>query len=75
MSTERIHYDLRTKQSDLPNKITQSYNAMVYGQLVTNLMDNIILPATHLLESKSIALDKEVFIAEIFNKIFTLSNR
>ncbi|KAG1489376.1 hypothetical protein G6F46_011767 [Rhizopus delemar] len=60
MSTERIHYDLRTKQSDLPNKITQSYNAMVYGQLVTNLMDNIILPATHLLESKSIALDKEI---------------
>lgn len=40
--------------------MTELYNAGIYGQLTTNLIDNMILPATHTLDLKAIALDKEV---------------
>jgi hypothetical protein len=60
-TNNRIQYDLRFKdQSSLPNTITELYNANVYGQLTTSLIDNIIIPVTHTLDLKAIALDKEV---------------
>lgn len=61
-TSQSIHYDLRDKdpKSSLPNTMTDLYNASVYGQLTTSLVDNMIIPATHLLDLKAIALDKEV---------------
>lgn len=66
-TNERIKYDLRFAKSDqqqksLPNVMTQLYNASIYGQLTTSLIDNMIIPATHTLNLKAIALDKEVCI-------------
>lgn len=66
-TNERIKYDLRFAKSDqqqksLPNVMTQLYNASIYGQLTTSLIDNMIIPATHTLDLKAIALDKEVCI-------------
>ncbi|KAI8982335.1 JAB1/Mov34/MPN/PAD-1 ubiquitin protease-domain-containing protein [Mycotypha africana] len=43
----------------VPDKMTELYNASVYGQLVTSLVDNIILPATHVLDLKAMDLDKQ----------------
>ncbi|GAA5795186.1 hypothetical protein HPULCUR_000540 [Helicostylum pulchrum] len=63
-SIDCIKYDLRFKgdkpQKSLPNAMTELYNAGIYGQLTTNLIDNMILPATHTLDLKAIALDKEI---------------
>ena len=67
-SKDSIKYDIRFRkenQSSLPNKMTELYNAGVYGQLTTSLVDNIIIPATHVLDLKAIALDKEVIIRYI----------
>lgn len=62
MSTEHIYYDLRARdQPRLPNTLSQAYNASVYGQLVTNLVDNTVIPSVHLLDMKAVALDKEVW--------------
>lgn len=43
--------------------MAQLYNAGVYGQLMTSLIDNMVLPATHALDLKALALEKEVKIA------------
>lgn len=62
-SNDRIKYDLRfskEQQDSLPNKMTELYNAGVYGQLTTSLIDNLVVPATHVLDLKAIALEKEV---------------
>jgi BRCA1/BRCA2-containing complex subunit 3 len=64
VSNDRVKYDLRSVKnvnlSSLPNTLTQLYNAGVYGQLITSLVDHMIVPATHTLDLKSIELDKEV---------------
>ncbi|CAO3698569.1 unnamed protein product [Rhizopus stolonifer] len=57
---QRIHYDMNNPKEALPDLMTQSYNAHIYGKLVMDLMDTVILPATHLLNSKEKALDKEI---------------
>ncbi|KAI7867893.1 JAB1/Mov34/MPN/PAD-1 ubiquitin protease-domain-containing protein [Mucor mucedo] len=64
-SNGHIRYDLRFAKSDqqeksLPNVMTQLYNAGVYGQLTTSLIDQMVIPATHALDLKAIALDKEI---------------
>lgn len=48
--------------------MTELYNAGIYGQLTTNLIDNMILPATHTLDLKAIALDKEVLCITMLTK-------
>lgn len=40
--------------------MTQLYNAGVYGQSVTRLVDCVVCPATRILEMKAMDLDKEV---------------
>ncbi|CAO3644426.1 unnamed protein product [Mucor hiemalis] len=63
VSNDRIKYDLRfakEQQESLPNKMTELYNAGVYGQLTTSLIDTMIIPATHVLDLKAIALEKEI---------------
>ncbi|KAG1180671.1 hypothetical protein G6F70_003245 [Rhizopus microsporus] len=61
LSTEHIYYDLRARdQPRLPNTLSQAYNASVYGQLVTSLVDNTVIPSVHLLDMKAVALDKEI---------------
>ncbi|KAI9252726.1 JAB1/Mov34/MPN/PAD-1 ubiquitin protease-domain-containing protein [Helicostylum pulchrum] len=71
-SIDCIKYDLRFKgdkpQKSLPNAMTELYNAGIYGQLTTNLIDNMILPATHTLDLKAIALDKEVLCITMLTK-------
>ncbi|KAI9473658.1 MAG: JAB1/Mov34/MPN/PAD-1 ubiquitin protease-domain-containing protein [Benjaminiella poitrasii] len=64
-SNNRIQYDLRTKTSNnkdnsLPDTMTQLYNASVYGQLMTSLIDNMIIPTSHTLNLKAAELDKEI---------------
>lgn len=72
-STGCIKYDLRfargeTPQKSLPNAMTDLYNAGVYGQLTTNLIDHMVLPAIHTLDLKANALDKEVSLDCIYLK-------
>lgn len=58
---EQFQYDLQfTKQNGLPNSMTNLYNASVYGQSITSLVDSMIIPATHVLDLKSVKLDKQV---------------
>ena len=71
-SNERVNYDMRFSketQASLPNKMTELYNASVYGQLTTSLVDNMIIPATNLLDLKAVALDKEVKMEGFFVRI------
>ncbi|KAG2209905.1 hypothetical protein INT46_010501 [Mucor plumbeus] len=64
VSNECIKYDLRSAKNidttSLPNSMTQLYNASVYGQLLTSLIDNIIIPTTHILDLKAIELDRQI---------------
>jgi hypothetical protein len=61
VSNQSIQYDLRSPENaGLPNTMTELYNAGVYGQLTTSLIDTMIIPTTHTLDLKAIALDKEV---------------
>jgi len=72
-----IKYDLRfTKNIDtssLPNTMTQLYNAGVYGQLLTSLVDNMIIPTTHILDLKAIELAKEIEELKKFKQALSLS--
>lgn len=65
-SNDRIKYDVRSAKnvntSSLPNTMTQLYNAGVYGQLVTSLVDHMIVPSTHTLDLKAVTLDREVSV-------------
>jgi BRCA1/BRCA2-containing complex subunit 3 len=73
VSNDSIKYDLRFTEKDqnsLPNKMTELYNAGVYGQLTTSLVDNIIIPATHVLDLEAIAIDKKVWIIYISSRVF-----
>lgn len=64
VSNDRIKYDVRSAKnvnaSSLPNTMTRLYNAGVYSQLITSLVDHMIVPATHTLDLKTIELDREV---------------
>lgn len=40
--------------------MTQLHNTGVYGQSIVHLVDNVICPATQVLEDKAIALQKQV---------------
>ena len=59
-TTKRIQYgDHRKVTSD---KMTELYNAGVYGQSITHLVDNVICPATQLLEATAQDLDRQVIL-------------
>ncbi|KAL9540745.1 hypothetical protein MBANPS3_009512 [Mucor bainieri] len=76
-SNERIKYDLRSIKdidpSSLPNTMTQLYNAGVYGQLLTSLVDNMIIPTTHILDLRAIELDKEIEELKNFKQSLSLT--
>lgn len=55
-------YCRNEQQKPLANVMTDIYNAGVYGQSITHLVDNVICPATQLLELKSKALSQEVML-------------
>ncbi|ORZ03589.1 JAB1/Mov34/MPN/PAD-1 ubiquitin protease-domain-containing protein [Syncephalastrum racemosum] len=75
-ATKRIHYhiqrtanseqrdEVNEQQKPLANVVTDIYNAGVYGQSITHLVDNVICPATQLLELKSKALSQEMRLLE-----------
>lgn len=68
---ELFNYNLRSSgNSSLPNSMTELYNASVYGQCITSLIDNMIIPATHVLDLKAIELDKEVHIYQLKDCLF-----
>ncbi|KAI9275455.1 JAB1/Mov34/MPN/PAD-1 ubiquitin protease-domain-containing protein [Phascolomyces articulosus] len=57
-TSKRIHYsDHRNVTSDV---MTELYNAGVYGQSITHLVDNVICPATQMLENTSKELDQKI---------------
>ena len=57
-TSKRIQYsDHRNVTSDV---MTELYNAGVYGQSITHLVDNVICPATQILENTSKELDQKV---------------
>ncbi|KAI8647439.1 hypothetical protein BD408DRAFT_143205 [Parasitella parasitica] len=77
-SNECIKYDLRSainvNTSSLPNTMTQMYNAGVYGQLLTSLVDNMIIPTTHILDLKAVELDKEIEDLKKYKQALLLSS-
>ncbi|CAO3662413.1 unnamed protein product [Umbelopsis vinacea] len=75
LTTERIEYncdsdtvgdenmlldDSDSTDSSLPLKLTELYNAGVYGQAITSLVDKLILPATQLAEQRYLANLEEI---------------
>ncbi|GAN09069.1 lys-63-specific deubiquitinase BRCC36-like isoform 1 [Mucor ambiguus] len=76
-SNECIKYDLRfinnIDTSSIPNTMTQLYNAGVYGQLLTSLVDNMIIPTTHILDLKAMELAKEIEELQKFKQALSLS--
>ncbi|CAO0789518.1 unnamed protein product [Mucor circinelloides] len=78
VSNERIKYDLRSVKSidtsSLPNTMTQLYNAGVYGQLLISLVDNMIVPTTHMLDLRTMELDKEIEELKKFKQALLLSS-
>lgn len=78
ISNERIKYDLRSVKNidttSLPNSMTQLYNAGVYGQLLTSLIDNMIIPTTHILDLKAIELDRQIEELEKHKQAMSLSS-
>ncbi|KAI9499455.1 JAB1/Mov34/MPN/PAD-1 ubiquitin protease-domain-containing protein [Zychaea mexicana] len=57
-TSKRILYsDHRNVTSD---KMTELYNTGVYGQSITHLVDNVICPATHILENTAQELDHKI---------------
>lgn len=78
VSNERIKYDLRSVKNidttSLPNSMTQLYNAGVYGQLLTSLIDNMIIPTTHILDLKAIELDRQIEELEKHKQAMSLSS-
>jgi BRCA1/BRCA2-containing complex subunit 3 len=59
---QRICYNTNGSDdmSSLPQSITQLYNAGIYGKSISSLMDNLVVPTTHLLDLRSKELDKQV---------------
>ncbi|KAF7731772.1 hypothetical protein EC973_008287 [Apophysomyces ossiformis] len=53
-------YSTGTDGSYLGSRLTQLYNAGVYGQSITHLVDNVICPATQQLELKTCAVQQEI---------------
>ncbi|KAF1804002.1 JAB1/Mov34/MPN/PAD-1 ubiquitin protease-domain-containing protein [Mucor lusitanicus] len=76
-SNECIKYDLRSIKnidtSSLPNTMTQLYNAGVYGQLLTSLVDNMIVPTTHILDLRAMELTNEIEELKKFKQALSLS--
>ncbi|KAI7854938.1 JAB1/Mov34/MPN/PAD-1 ubiquitin protease-domain-containing protein [Circinella umbellata] len=57
-TSKRIQYsDQRNVTSDI---MTELYNTGVYGQSITHLVDNVICPATQILENTSKELDQKI---------------
>ncbi|KAJ8659903.1 hypothetical protein O0I10_004496 [Lichtheimia ornata] len=61
MATKRIQYEnSKDGTTTLPEMMTQLHNTGVYGQSIVHLVDNVICPATQVLEDKAIALQKQI---------------
>ncbi|KAI7907421.1 JAB1/Mov34/MPN/PAD-1 ubiquitin protease-domain-containing protein [Cokeromyces recurvatus] len=79
LSNNCVQYDLRKmnksdKDDSLPDMMTQLYNTSIYGQFITSLIDNMIIPTTHILDLKSIELDKEIEELEKYKRHLLSSN-
>lgn len=56
----------------LPQKLNELYNAGIYGQEITSLIDKLVLPTTEIANQRHLANLREVNFHQILSKSLTV---
>ncbi|KAI8974723.1 JAB1/Mov34/MPN/PAD-1 ubiquitin protease-domain-containing protein [Pilobolus umbonatus] len=73
-AVDSIIYDLKAskqlneKNQNLPGSMTQLYNTSVYGQSISSVIDTIIIPLAHIMDSKSKQMQTEMDALTAYKK-------